>query len=152
MYGVNDEAMWQSIPITADRLPCPAKPYSANTIRPPLQPSEPVLGIQVQVIVADIYAAAKCALSSQVSVTVVTCRPTAKMNGAFGPSRPHWLLDQTHAISLRERSANLSPRFPPLVRLYINAVYYPSSAVYSNLPPSSLQLGAISHVFYASAW
>ncbi|KAF1986138.1 glycoside hydrolase family 18 protein [Aulographum hederae CBS 113979] len=36
--------------------------------------------------------------------------------------------------------------------MFTNAVYYPNWRVYRNQPPSSLNLGAISHVFYAFAW
>jgi len=32
---------------------------------------------------------------------------------------------------------------------YIHGAYYPSWAVYSGKPPSSLQIGCITHVFYA---
>jgi chitinase len=35
--------------------------------------------------------------------------------------------------------------------MYINAVYYPNWRVYRNQPPSSLNFGMISHVFYAFA-
>jgi len=38
------------------------------------------------------------------------------------------------------------------IAMYANGVYYPNWRIYKQEPPSSLNFGAISHVFYAFAW
>ncbi len=39
----------------------------------------------------------------------------------------------------------------PMIFDYINGVYYPNWRVYRKLPPSSLNLEFITHIFYAFA-
>ena len=40
----------------------------------------------------------------------------------------------------------------PAISSYVNAVYYPNWRIYKQQSPSSLNLGFVSHVFYAFAW
>jgi GH18 family chitinase len=48
-------------------------------------------------------------------------------------------------VSHRQAARQTSAMPPPVV----NAVYYPSWMVYKGKPPSSMQMQAITHVFYA---
>lgn len=40
-------------------------------------------------------------------------------------------------------------RPPPVSRGYMNAVYYPSWLVYKDKTPATLDVGNITHIFYA---
>lgn len=68
------------------------------------------------------------------------------MPPVLGPPRPNWL---THP-SRQGRSQQPLHREPPIA-IFSNALYYPNWRIYRQQPPSTLNLGFVSHVFYAFA-
>ena len=61
---------------------------------------------------------------------------------------PNWF---PHALHSGQRSDDTGfPEAP--ITSYVNAIYYPNWRVYSQQYPSTLNLGFVSHVFYAFAW
>ena len=74
------------------------------------------------------------------------------MAGSYGPRRPSWI-EQREAAHFSPLQPSMLPlSSPPAVNMYVNAVYYANWSFYKQLLPSSLNIGAISHVFYAFAW
>jgi len=71
-------------------------------------------------------------------------RVSRAMSGSpvYGPPRPLWL----YSNGMHPPPATIPP-----VALYHNAVYYPNWRIYRKQPPSTLNLDAISHIFYAFA-
>jgi hypothetical protein len=80
------------------------------------------------------------------------------MSRFFGPLRPDWLTGRHHQEHHNQPGRQHHGRQParitqnPPVGVYMNAVYYPNYRIYRQQPPSSLNLGCISHIFYAFAW
>ena len=60
-----------------------------------------------------------------------------------GPPRPNWM---THP----SKQKGIQQREPPIT-IFSNALYYPNWRIYRQQPPSALNLGFVSHVFYAFA-
>ncbi|KAI9866473.1 MAG: hypothetical protein M1813_001023 [Trichoglossum hirsutum] len=69
------------------------------------------------------------------------------MSGFFGPTQPppaNWLTRSRAPTNGRNSTTE------PNIKLYVNAVYYPNWHAYKH-PPSSLNPGLVSHIFYAFA-
>jgi GH18 family chitinase len=70
----------------------------------------------------------------------------------FGPRRPSWL--EQHEVHCFSQASNNHAEWqsPPAVNMFANAVYYANWSIYKQSAPSSLNISAISHIFYAFAW
>ncbi|KAI5786407.1 glycoside hydrolase [Peziza echinospora] len=71
-------------------------------------------------------------------------------SAAIGPAPPQIPWQNRPNANVPQNTFGIaSETFPEPIRVFINAAYYPNWAVYKQGPPSSLNLGCLSHIFYA---
>ena len=76
------------------------------------------------------------------------------MASSLSKPKPSWRTHSWNPFTSKKSQEQDQPDNveEPSPTLPINAVYYPNWKVYKGLPPSSLNLRYVTHVFYAFAW
>lgn len=72
------------------------------------------------------------------------------MSSSKDPPTPNW---RTHPLAQKilQSFSKQDLTGPSATSMRVNAVYYPNWKIYNQLPPSSLDLKYITHVYYAFA-
>lgn len=94
-----------------------------------------------------------CKILLSLSPPILTSLYSIYMASSQGKSKPSWRTHSLNPFKHKSQDQVQSNHVDESSQsLPVNAVYYPNWQVYKGLPPSSLNLRYVTHVFYAFAW